>query len=290
MPIFTNQAQLSYNGEITNSNITTGEIVEVLTIAKTVTPSSYVSGDRITYVVHLLNAGDVAFTNLTLTDNLGKYDYQPVATIPAVALYPLTYVPGTVRLYQNGVEQASPTATVVNDELVITGIGVPAKGVATLVYIAQTNEYAPVAVDGAITNTVTASGNELTGSVSDTAVINVLNAPRLDIVKNVSPRQVSENGQLTYTFTITNTGNTATSADANLQLLDTFQPILENITVTYNGTVLAATDYTYSETTGVFTTNPGIISVPAATFTQNATTGAITVTPGEAVITVTGTV
>lgn len=34
MATFTNQAQLSYNGIITNSNIATGQIIEVLSVTK----------------------------------------------------------------------------------------------------------------------------------------------------------------------------------------------------------------------------------------------------------------
>ena len=49
------------------------------------------------------------------------------------------------------------------------------------------------------------------------------------------------------------------------------------------------TFYTYDETTGLFQTVPGQITVPAATFTQS-TTGEYTVTPGIATVTVTGTI
>ena len=49
------------------------------------------------------------------------------------------------------------------------------------------------------------------------------------------------------------------------------------------------TDYTYDETTGIFATLPGRITVPAATYTQ-AEDGTWVTTPGTAVLTVTGTV
>ena len=35
MAVFTNQATLTYNGNVINSNITTGEILEVLSATKT---------------------------------------------------------------------------------------------------------------------------------------------------------------------------------------------------------------------------------------------------------------
>ena len=49
-------------------------------------------------------------------------------------------------------------------------------------------------------------------------------------------------------------------------------------------------NYTYNETTGEFSTLPGVITVPAASYEQNTETGNITITPGVTVITVTGTI
>ncbi|MEI3130006.1 MAG: hypothetical protein V8S89_03925 [Oscillospiraceae bacterium] len=80
-------------------------------------------------------------------------------------------------------------------------------------------------------------------------------------------------------------------ADDAITLRDTFQPILRNLTATLNGETLsiAQGDYTYDETTGIFATLPGRITVPAATYTQ-AEDGTWVTTPGTAVLTVTGTV
>ena len=108
--------------------------------------------------------------------------------------------------------------------------------------------------------------------------------------ESVAPRQVAENGQITYTFDIQNLSNTAATADDNVQITDTFQPVLSNITVTYNGAILPAASYTYNETTGEFATTAGALTVPAAVFTQNDTTGAWSNVPGSAVLTVTGTI
>ena len=52
----------------------------------------------------------------------------------------------------------------------------------------------------------------------------------------------------------------------------------------------AATDYTYNEATGTFSSTAGAITVPAATYTQDSTTGAWVVTPGESTLVITGTV
>ena len=56
MATFTNQATLSYNGGSTNSNIITGEIIEVLTASKTAVVNTYRTPDKITYVISLINS------------------------------------------------------------------------------------------------------------------------------------------------------------------------------------------------------------------------------------------
>jgi len=63
------------------------------------------------------------------------------------------------------------------------------------------------------------------------------------------------------------------------------------LTVTVNGTAWTApANYTYSETTGLFETAAGQITVPAATYSQDMVTGEWIIEPGVSVLTVTGTV
>ena len=75
MARFTNQAQLRYGNAVTNSNIAIGEILEVLSAKKTVMQPTYGQNDTITYLITLVNAGNTAFTDLTIKDDLGTYDY-----------------------------------------------------------------------------------------------------------------------------------------------------------------------------------------------------------------------
>lgn len=284
MAVFFNQATLTYNGGTANSNIVSGEIVEVITAAKTATPSSYRAGDVITYIVTLTNSGAVAVNGLTVTDNLGAY------TQGGLNLVPLDYIDGTARYFAGGILQADPT---VNDgpPLVISGINVPAGDNAVIVYQARANAFAPLGTESGITNTVSVTGAGIVNPITASATINSTDGAELSITKSVSPSTVSENGQLTYTFVIENRGNTAAVATDNLVVSDTFNPILSNLTVSLDGTVLVlGTDYTYNETTGEFETTQSRITVPAATYTQDPTTGAITVTPGSTTLTVSGTI
>ena len=281
MATFTNRATLTFNGGSTNSNTVTGELVEVLTATKTAIPQTYRPGDRVTYVVTLVNTGTVALTGLTVQDNLGAY------TPDAVTLYPLTYE--SALFYQNGVLQPTPAVTP-GPPLSFGNVSVPAGGNATLVYDVIVNEYASPLSGGTVENTVTVTGDGLASPVTATEIITALDATDLTITKSVCPAVVTDNGQLTYTFVIQNSGNAEAVATDDLVLTDTFNPILNPITVTYNGvTWTEGVNYTYDPTTGAFATLPGQITVPAATYTANPD-GTWTVTPGTSVITVVGTV
>ena len=279
MAIFTNQATLVYNGGSANSNIAVGEILEVLSADKTAVSGTYAPGELVTYVVTIRNTGTAAFTNLTVTDDLGG-GVNP----------PLTYEAGTALYFVNGVPQAAPTVTA-GPPLVFTGITVPAGGDTTLVYQARANGYASPLAGGTIDNTVTITGGGLTAPVTATETVTIQVGPELAITKTITPAQVSDNGTVTYTFLIQNSGNEALVATDDAAVTDTFDPVLTGITVTLNGTALAqGTGYTYDETTGAFSTVPGVITVPAATFTQDPATGAYTRTPGLATLSVTGTI
>lgn len=283
MATFYNQATLNYNNTTTTSNITTGEIVDSLTATKTALVPTYTSGDNVTYVISIVNSSTTDYTGLTVTDNLGAYTYN------TSTVYPLTYTPDSIRYYINGALQATPTIGATRP-LTLTGISVPAGGNTTIVYETTANNFAPPAAASTITNTVTITGTGLTEPVTATETVTVLAAPMLNISKSLSPTTINGNGQITYTFIIQNMGNTAAAATDNATIIDTFTPALSNITVTYNGdTMPVTTFYTYDETTGLFQTVPGQITVPAATFTQS-TTGEYTVTPGIATVTVTGTI
>lgn len=284
MALFTNQATLTYNDNVINSNIVTGEIVQVLTVTKNALSNTYERDKAITYIINIVNSSDTEFTGLTVTDNLGAYAFN------TTTLVPLTYVAGSVRYFIKGDLQPQPTVTAVSP-LTITDITVPANGNATIVYSATVNEFAPLDGETSITNTATVNGRGLSSPITAEETVTLKTGPILSITKAVCPLSVPENGSLTYTFVIRNNGFTAATAEDNLIVRDTFDPKLNITNVTLNGTALTpTTDYTYNADTGDFATVAGAITVPAATFTQDPTTGAYSVTPGSAILTVTGTV
>lgn len=283
MATFFNQATLRYNNTVTNSNIASGELVEVLSATKTAVRDTYQVGEDITYAVSILNSGTVPFTGLTVTDDLGAY------TVGTTTVTPLTYGEGSVRYYVNGVLQPAP-AVVAGPPLQVSGISVPAGGNALILYEAQVNAFAPPTVDGEVVNTVTVSGGGIT-PITATETVTARDAAALAVNKSITPAVVTDNSRVTYTLTLQNTGNTAVDATEDAVITDTFDPILTDLVVSFNGTALTeGTDYTYDETTGAFATLPGVIAVPAATYVQDPTTGEWTVTPGVSTLTIVGTI
>lgn len=283
MASFTNMATLSYSGGQVNSNVVTGELQEALTVTKTAVAASYVIGETAAYVVTLVNTGSTALSGLSISDDLGAY------TSGTATVYPLRYEEGTIHYYINGAAQAAPTVTA-GPPLTVSGISVPAGGSTVLVYQTRVSAYASPEVEGEISNTVTVSGGGLATALSASAVTAARLAPQLSISKALSPSVVTENGQLTYTFTIQNFGNVAVTAEDTAVITDTFDPILSNLSVSYNGTAWTSpTNYTYDQSTGVFATVSGQLTVPEASFSQNAD-GSWAVNPGVSTLVVTGTV
>ena len=284
MAIFTNQATLTYNGNTTNSNIAYGEILDVVAVTKTSIEGTYAPGTLVTYAVTLRNTGNTTITGLAVTDDLGGYDFN------GATVYPLTYEAGSVALFTDGVPQSAPAVNP-GPPLVFTGISIPAGGDAVLVYQARTNEFADPTADGTIVNTVTVTGDGLSAPITATATVTAETGPELTISKSISPAQVVDNDRVTYTFLIQNTGNEPVLATDNAAITDTFDPILTDLAVTFNGAAwTAGTQYTYNQATGLFATTPGQITVPAATYTQDPVTGAYALTPGIATLVVVGTI
>ncbi len=283
MATFYNQATLSYKGKSISSNIAAGEILSVLSASKTAVTDTYSLGDEIVYIVTIVNSSGLDIGSLTVTDDLGAYEFG------TETLVPLSYVDGSIKYFAGGVLQPAPTVAAA-EPLTVSGIEVSAGGTSMLVYAATANSFAPPEMGGSITNTASITGTgvtELTASETVTAAAESL----LDITKSISPSTVNESGEVTYTFVITNSGGAEAGAADNVSVSDTFSPILYDISVTYDGAQIEKNvGYTYDEATGEFVTVPGEITVPAAAFTQDETSGEWSCEPGSVTLTVTGTI
>lgn len=279
LALFTNQASLSYNGKTVLSNLTTGELIDVLSATKTAGANDYLPGTTIPYVVVLKNSGTTTVTDLVVTDDLGAYAWG------TGTLQPLTYVEGSVRYFIDGVLQSTP-AVQVSPSLVISGISVPAEGTATILYNTTANEFAPPETAGEITNTVTVTG-ATPETVTASATVPAASQADLTIQKSISPAVARQGETIGYTFVIENHGSAAATG---VTVEDLFDPILQGFTVALNGTPWTpGVQYTYNETTGLFQSLSGSITVPPATFEQDPDTGVWTNVPGSVTLTVSGT-
>lgn len=281
MAEFTNFATLSYKGGTLRSNTVTGEILETVSVEKTAVSGSYGAGETLSFAVSLVNSGPAEAAGLTLTDDLGAYE------LDGETLYPLSYVDGTAHLFVNGVLQPAPAVTA-GPPLVFSEISIPAGGSAVLVYEAAVTEYAPLAAGSEITNTVSVTGSGV--NVSASATVPVEDAAVLKITKALSPAAVPANGELSYSFKISNTGNSEAGEADEVVVSDNFDPILTNLAASLDGAKWArGVQYSYDEATGTFATLPGQITVPAASYAQNPD-GTWSIQPGTVTLMVTGTI
>jgi len=284
MAVFYNQATLSYNGNVTSSNIITGEIIETLTVSKNAVIDTYSTENDIVFVISIVNTGNTEYTDLTVTDSLGEYTVEGTD----VQAVPLTYEEGSVNYYINGVQQTAPEVTATNP-LTVEGIRVPANSNAIIIYAVRVNQFAPLDTDSSIINTATVAGTGICSPIEASETVTPNNSADLTISKSLAPTEVAENGELTYSFIIQNYGNTPATVDDSVIFSDTFDPVLAPIEVTFNGEEwVDGVNYDYSPVTGEFTSTEGQITVPSAQFIQNAETGAWSIQPGVSTLVITG--
>lgn len=287
MPSIENFATVSYtSGGVTEtkvSNVAEISVESAIGFTKTSLGNSYGDNSTLTYILTVTNSSTGAIAESTVTDNLGTYVYG------TLELTPLDYISPAVLLI-NGQDVSAQLGvnTETQGSLIFTLPTIPAGATANIIYKAQVNDFAPLAIDSSIVNVSTFESSSECADTTASATVSVANAANISIIKQMCPNPVICGDTLTYSIKIYNYGNTAAE---NVVLTDDFNPAPSNITVSRDGTLLLGSDYTYADgTLTVPSSTAASITVPAASFTQDATTGVISITPSVVEYTITGTV
>ncbi len=287
MPSIENFATVSYTSggvsEIKISNIAEISLESAVGFTKTSLGSTYNDSSILTYILTITNSSGSDIVGSTISDDLGTYVFG------TTELTPLEYVaPSVLLINGKDVSVQLGVDTSVTGKLIFTIPTIPAGATANIIYKAQTNDFAPLALNSIITNTSTFESNSACADTSASATVSVSNTANIQIIKQMCPNPVICGDTITYTIKIYNYGNTAAE---NVTLVDDFNPAPTNITVSRDGVLLLETDYTYVN--GVLTVPTATsesVTVPPATFIQDSVTGLISVIPSVVEYTVTGTI
>lgn len=283
--IFSNQASLTYvNGSVA-SNAVSGEVVSPLTVRKSASVSAYTRDGSFGYTVTVTNTSQTAYTGLTLTDDLGSFNFN------GFPRFPVSYVDGTATL------DYYLRAEVVPGVLTVTpaggglrfGFDMPASAVAVISFEVSPTVFAPLEAGARIVNTATLDGGAPLLPVSDSFTLPV--AERAEpVISKCSEGTATEGRSFTFELTVSNYGNAPLTAGDFATVSDLLDPPLTDITVDGNGVPWTpGNQYEYSDSLNYFRTAYGAVELPAAEFTRD-DFGRQLVTPSSFVITITGTV
>ena len=283
MPTIENFATVRYTSggvpATTVSNIAQIDLASSVTFDKRTVGSTYSEGDLVTYIMTISNTSSNPLNTVSVTDDLGTFTSQ------TGEITPLTFVGPAILLVDGQDVSANLTTDITQTSQVVFSIPALAAGAtANIIYTARVNEFAPLELDSTIVNNATLTTDSDCADGNASATVTVAPAADVSIFKQMSPNPVVCGDTVTYTIRLYNYGN----IDAeNVQLIDVFDPIPTNITVSRNGVILEGTDYLYENGT---LTVPATATdtIPAATFTRDATTGEVVVTPGTVEYVITG--
>jgi len=281
MAIISNQGSVSYsyNGtagrETSQSNVANINLADEfnLVLDKFAVNDVFLPGENISYQVAISNTGTGVLYNIKLSDDLGTNGF-------------LTFIPDSAHLI-SGDERVDLTPTQTNPLEFDLPSPLASGETIYLTYVAYVSDSIDPSITS-ITNTIsgTANGGSMSGpevSASSCATISAKEYASVMVTKSASENIVNVGEPFSYTFTLTNTGNTeATDVGLTDALPENFE--ITAITSTTNDIVTTWTASDYS-----LDTQTNTLSLPSETTTQTLMVPAATdIASGQTTITITG--
>nr|BFE51512.1 DUF11 domain-containing protein [Saccharothrix mutabilis subsp. capreolus] len=199
--------------------VVTSTPITAMAVTKTVDRASAAVGDTVTYTITVANTGQTTITGATITDDLtGVLDDATVQST--------TSSTGTTQL-------APPTLTWTGD--------LPVGGSATITYTVTVHN--PLTGDGTLTNAVTNTTPELP---PQPPVLTSTPIAAMEITKSVDRASAAVGDTVTYTITVTNTGQVPFTAPTNAAAFsDDLTGVLDDATFGTATATTGTTDFSY---------------------------------------------
>ncbi|MEU7524321.1 hypothetical protein AB0A74_01145 [Saccharothrix sp. NPDC042600] len=226
--------------QVTDTASATLDVVHVaFSLTKTVSTTNAAAGEGVTYTVTATNTGDTALQGVMVTDDLtGVLDDATFGSATATT--------GTATF-------TTPTLTWTGD--------LPVSGVATITYTVTVGN--PPAGDGNLHNVVTST----TPGAPDAPVTTDTAIAAFSITKTVDRQSAQPGDTVTYTVTVTNTGQTDYTAPNPVTITDDLTGVVDNATF---GSATATTG-TATYTAPTLTWTGDLTAGSSATITYTAT-------------------
>ncbi len=244
--------------------------------------TDYRAGERVTFVLSIVNHTGKTLPLFTLTDNLGGYSAQDLR------LTPLDFIE-RARYFYNGVPMGSVRA-VLGESGVEFPLPALLPGSACVVYAAKVNQYASPAADGTV-RSVISWDDPLTGKPMHTAhLLPARQKPEIVLKKSAALAPGETGNRFLIRYLLRNSGN---EAAVKAQLTDRLPAGAVLSSVTMRGIPVPKRFFQYEN--GLFTLpeigclgapflpqdeKQSFLTIPAAEIKQD-DTGAYAVQPGE---------
>lgn len=248
-----------------------------LTINKSCLSGDYFLGDKITYIIDIKNNSDIPIFNVKIKENMGKSKNDDELD----SIVPLKYG-GNFRCYINGNAADIAAAKTYSDKIIFEIDALPSLSSATIIYIAEITDNAPLEAKSSITNTSSAIIPSTGKTLESSHTINVREIADVRTIKQIKNYSVSG---VTYSIFIYNYGNIPAK---NVTIKDKIENTFSSINIKVGSKTLNSADYSIN-TNDLQIPSYGSkysISVPEAKFIKDEKSKKLGIIPGIVEVTI----